>query len=167
VLPIVIDSTAPIVIVVSPPHMDMAWIDRQKEEFTRIWAREQRFAVITWSGLVKTMPGARERKSLADWANAPAHRELQRRLCVASSTQLDSAAKRAFLQALLWMWDPPSPHVVHATIEESLAWCLARLVEAGVDVPQRTRAHVLHVVRSLHATAASEVAPPLARSARR
>ena len=149
-LPVVDDTSPPILLIVSPPVMDMAWVERQKHELGRVHARNERFAVISYSGFVKTMPGARERRALTEWINTPEQREVQKQLCVASSTQLDSAPKRAFLQALLWMWDPPYPHVVHATLEESLDWCTARLTEAGIYVPTRLRTRVLTTVRQMH-----------------
>ncbi len=129
--------------------MDMAWVERQASEFVRFYERNERFAVVSYSGLVKVMPGARERKALTDFANA--RRDVQRRLCVGSATQIDSAAKRAFFQALLWMWDPPHPHTVHATVEQCTDWCIEKLRAAEVPIPMRLRARVLEAVRELHA----------------
>lgn len=160
VLPALVDSTAPILVVVSPPVMDMAWVDRQAREFQRFYEREERFAVVSYSGLVQVMPGARERRALTEFANE--HREVQARLCVGAATQLDSAAKRAFFQALLWMWDPPCPNVTHATLEECIDWCLARLHQSDVPVPLRLRSRVLETVRTLHVAAQPGAVPRVA-----
>lgn len=164
VLPAVIDSTAPILVIVSPPVMDMAWVDRQAREFQRFYQRDERFAVVSYNGLVEAMPGARERKALTDFANE--HRAIQERLCVGSATQLDSAAKRAFFQALLWMWDPPSPQSTHATLEECVDWCIARLHASEVPVPLRLRSRVLEMVRALHVSAREQPAVAAARRRR-
>jgi hypothetical protein len=56
------------------------------------------------------------------------------------------------MTALLWLWQPSSPHHIASSPEEALDWCIRRLEEAKVPIPQTPaglRRGVLPVLRSV------------------
>ncbi len=154
-LPVVVEAGMPIVVLVTPPAVDLAWIERQQREFARIFARGERYAVITYSGFVVSIPGAKERRALTEWADEPSNRANQKRLCVGASTQLGSAVQRAFMTALYWMWDPPAPQGIHATLDEAIDWCCDRLAAENVPAPPREvlKGRIHGAIDALHARA--------------
>jgi hypothetical protein len=133
------DQMFPLVILVAPPKLDLDAVTEYRAAIERVYARNRKYALVSYTGYLTTLPGPRERKALADWMNDPAQVANQKRLCVGSTTQLDSAIKRGFMQALNWLWTPPIPHGVHATLDEAVDWCVDLLVRADVQMPSRER----------------------------
>jgi hypothetical protein len=109
--------------------------------FERYFLRGERYALISYTAEGGGLPGACDRKRIAEWANQPRVRALSARLCVGSAPVVQSALMRGTMTALLWFWEPACPLRLATTPTEAIDWCLDRLEEEGVSVP-RSRANV-------------------------
>ena len=104
--------------------------------FRQVFARKERFTVITDTTPLVTMPSAMERKAITDWAARPDHLELQKRFNLGSSTIIKNTLVRGTLQALYWVWTPGSAQHVARDFDESWAWCIEQLATAKVALPE-------------------------------
>ena len=136
-----VDTTFPLIITIGSNAYDQAEFDSMTAGFEKYFQRGERYALITYSPDAPTMPDARYRKLVADWANSPRVRELSARLCVGSATVVHSPIMRGALTAILWLWTPPSPHRAVATPQEGVEWCLDRLLLSGISI-NCTRDHM-------------------------
>ena len=119
-----------IVLIICPPKLDEKFVDELSREFDKIFARRQRFACITDTSLLTSMPDAVNRKHLANWISRPDIQAVQTELNVGSSTILESTAMRAVMTALYWLWTPPTPQHAAKDLDEALTWSVSKLVAA-------------------------------------
>lgn len=142
----------PLIVCVSPRKHGTDTIERMAEGYERLFARGERYALISATPRDADGMGARERKQIADWANSPRVRSASKELCVGSATIVGNALARGALTAILWLWKPSSPHQVFTANDEAIDWCLGQLEAARVRQPQgaaATRAQVRALLRSL------------------
>lgn len=102
--------------------------------FDALFARGDRYALITYTPEGGEMPNARARKRIADWADSPRVRSLSKKLCVGSATIVEGAVARGALTAIMWLWKPTSPHKAVSHPTEAIDWCVAHLADAGVPL---------------------------------
>ena len=122
----------PIVVLVCPARFDVPWVESLGREFDAVFARGERFAVVTETSLVGAMPGALERKALANWASRADQLALQKRFNVGSSTVVRNALTRGVMQAIYWMWTPPSPQHAAKDFDDAFSWSLTMATQAGL-----------------------------------
>lgn len=134
-------SSWPILVLACPPKLDAAWIEELQSEFRDVFARERRFALITDTSAIRSIPNARERKAVSEWAGRPDQLALQKLYNVGSTTIITNPVIRGMLQALTWIWTPATPQHVAGGFDESWVWCLRMLEERGI--PLTTPAHEL------------------------
>lgn len=134
--PRILGSSAwPILSMVCPQRIDARWIEEVQADFRDVFVRERRFALVTDTAAIQSVPGARERKLLGEWANRPEQLALQKQFNVGSSTIITSPLIRGMLQALYWIWTPATPQHVSGGFDESWTWCLQALDARGVTLP--------------------------------
>ncbi|MDQ3031593.1 MAG: hypothetical protein M3Y87_04190 [Myxococcota bacterium] len=103
--------------------------------YEQLFARRERYSLISAAPSDADSMGARERKQIADWANTPRVRSVSRELCVGSATIVGNALARGALTAILWLWKPASPHEVFTASDDAVEWCLAQLERERVPLP--------------------------------
>ena len=128
------DSAWPLVVATMPASPGMADLDVLQRYFQGCFARGERFAMISDSRAIRTIPDAVWRKHLVEWMNDPAFRRKNARWNVGSATVMSSAAVRAALTALQWLWKPPSPQYYTGTMPDAISWCVAQLEAAQVPI---------------------------------
>jgi hypothetical protein len=62
--------------------------------YDALFARGDRYALITYTPDGGELPGAKERKRIAEWAESPRVRDLSKKLCVGSATIVENALMR-------------------------------------------------------------------------
>jgi hypothetical protein len=98
-----------------------------------VFTRRERYVCITNVGMLHNVPGAQDRKAIAEWVEK--HADYVRRWELGSSTVIRSAVVRGALTALFWIQKPPTPQTAHGTLRESIEWGLAILDQAGIARP--------------------------------
>ena len=131
----VIDATWPIVVLVLPSRIDQSFVHLLDTSFARVFARKQRFALITDTRPVIDLPKAKERKLLTDWASRPDQLLNQKTWNAGSSTIVQNAIFRAVLQGLYWVWTPTSPQHAARDEDEAFVWCVQLLAKEGIPLP--------------------------------
>jgi hypothetical protein len=137
-----IDLAFPIVLVVMPGTWTREVLDATFEEYEKLFARGERYVLITDTSDEEGNVFAKERRAMADWANQPRVRELSARLCVGTATVVSSPAQRALLTGLMWFFHPASPLHPVGTLDEATTWALAKAKEAGLTLrstPEQVR----------------------------
>lgn len=132
---VVVSSSWPIIVLICPPVFDASWIGGLEPSFRDVFARQQHFALITDTSNVTTIPAARERRLLGDWASRADQLALQRRWNVGSSTIVKGALMRGTLQALYWMWTPAAPQHAARDFDEAWGWCVSMLERRAIALP--------------------------------
>jgi len=136
---VVVTASWPVLVLVCPPKFEAAWVDEVSRSFEHVFARKEPFALITDSSAVASIPSARERKLLADWASRPDQLRLQKEYNVGSSTIVKNAVMRGTLQALYWLWTPASPQHASKDLDEAWDWCIAMLEKRNVSLNGTSR----------------------------
>jgi hypothetical protein len=134
------DRAWPLVITTSPPAPGPESIDTLVAYFDVCFQRRERFALVTDSRQVVTMPDAIWRKRLADWMNEPTFRQRSARYNVGSAVVLTSGPVRATLTAVTWLWKPPTPQHYCSSMDDAVAWCVGKLEAAGIAINAPIRA---------------------------
>jgi hypothetical protein len=125
----------PVVVLVCPPRFDAAWVAELDAKFAPVFAKKERFALVTDSSPVVALPSAVERKQLTAWTSRPDQIALQKRFNVGSSTIVKNAVMRGTLQALYWFWTPGSPQHASRDFDDAWSWCGDQVVNAKVPLP--------------------------------
>jgi hypothetical protein len=128
----------PLILVTNPRSFDEPAIRAMNDQYERIWARGERYAIVSQIEAAAGPTNARGRKLLAEWAGQSRVRRMTRELCVGSATIVPNPIARGGLTALLWLWSPPAPHQTVATVEEAVDWCLARIAAEGLQLLRPT-----------------------------
>jgi hypothetical protein len=129
------DSRFPLVFLVCPYELTSEFMNDFERGYERLFARRSKFVVICDLCAIGKVPDALMRKRLADVLNRPDFKERQATYQVGSANLIASAAIRAALTGLLWLWHPSSPMATPSTRAEAIKWALERLREAHVEVP--------------------------------
>lgn len=133
---LLVTSAWPVAVLSCPAQLDARWVSDLDAEVGRLFARQEPFAFITDTSPVRAMPGAVERRMLADWAARPEQVALQKRWNVGSATIVKGTMMRGALQALYWFWTPPCPQHAARDLDDAWAWSLRMLAERGVALPR-------------------------------
>jgi hypothetical protein len=131
----VIATAWPVVLMVCPPELSSGWLEALDAGFAAAFAREQPFAVLADTSRMTSIPSARDRARMAEWASKPAHIELQKRYCVGTATIVQNALMRGTMQAIFWLYTPPAPQNAVRDFDEAWRWCIGKLETRGVDLP--------------------------------
>ena len=81
-----VDTTFPLIVSVGSSAYDQAELDDMIRGFEKYFARGERYALLNYTPGKPTLPDARYRRLIAEWANQPRVRDLSRKLCVGSAT---------------------------------------------------------------------------------
>lgn len=128
-----ITAAWPVVIIMGPRHWDPAWIHAIDRRLTAdVFGRKQPYALITDTRPIENVPGAKERKVLAEWLTRPDQLASTKRWNVGSSTIVKNAVMRGSLQALYWLWTPATPQHAARDLDEAWAWCIEALAARDV-----------------------------------
>jgi hypothetical protein len=128
-------ATWPIVLIACPERFDASWVQDLGRKVDAVFARNERFAILTDTSRVREMPSARERRALGEWAARPDQVALQKRLNVGSATVVASPLLRGGLQAIYWLWTPPNPQYAARDFGDGWRWCLGQLAGARIAPP--------------------------------
>jgi hypothetical protein len=123
----------PLVVATCPTRVADESMESFIAVFTELHLRKERFALIFDTRPTQSLPSAKWRKAMADWANEPRVRLNTERYNVGWAIVFSSALARGACTALLWLWRPPSPQFAAATMEEAVDWCCQQLTRS--DVP--------------------------------
>jgi len=99
--------------------------------FDRIFLRGEKFTSLADIRDLTGIPGAAERKAIADWMRR-IEPEMKRH-CVGAGNLMKSSVVRGAMTAIYWLFEPPVPQHYPATLEDGIDWCVQRLAAAGVD----------------------------------
>jgi hypothetical protein len=113
----IVTASWPVVVVTLPSAFDDAQIAQLIEATDGLFARRERFAMITDSRSLETVPSALERRRLGEWLMRPEQLEQQRRWSVGNATVVDNPLVRGSLQAVYWIWSAPNPQHVARDLE--------------------------------------------------
>jgi hypothetical protein len=133
--PVLLLDAWPVVVLVCPTRVDLAWVHGLDAQFGPVFARREVFAVITDTRPIATLPSAVERRALIAWTSRADHLENQKRWNAGSSTIVGNAVVRGTLQALYWFWTPPAPQHVGRDFADAWAWCVEKLRSRNVPLP--------------------------------
>lgn len=130
----------PIIVVLAPTvEVSRESIVEMDAQYRNLWARGERYAIITHTAAGTDPAGPIQRKLIADWARRPDVKANAAKYCVASATLATSRVIRGTMTALLWLWRPPMPHRVTATPTAAVDYCLDALAEANVPLRMSER----------------------------
>ncbi|MGE0788540.1 MAG: hypothetical protein AB7S26_22885 [Sandaracinaceae bacterium] len=130
---ILYEEAFPLLVYPSPSEMSELAIQELDDAFKRVWARGERYALI--SVTAHSAPPASGRQRMAAWASRDDVYEASGRYCVGSATIVSSALHRGALTAILWLFRPAAPHETFGTVDEGIDYCLARIAEAALPTP--------------------------------
>jgi hypothetical protein len=160
---LLVTSAWPIAVLACPAQFDAAWVTDLDRKVARLFARGEPFAFITDTSNVKAVPGAVERRLLADWAARPEQVAQQKRWNVGSATIVRSTVMRGALQALYWFWTPPCPQHAARDFDDAWSWSLTMLAKRSIALPRpaaELRALALRELEAGQAGGASSALPP-------
>ena len=129
--------TWPLFITVMPHAIDLRDIDVYVQEVDALYKRRERFATLVDTSAVSSLPGAHERKRLADWQNATV--DQIRRYNVFTATVVRSSVMRGAMTAMNWIFRPPNEQVAVASFEDGFSQCLDKLRADGAKLPDSLR----------------------------
>lgn len=127
----------PLVTLELPPDMsvlDLAPLTRSRQE---VFARRERYVSITDASAVASLPGAKVRSAIADWAKSI--EPMAKRFQVANALVVPNPLARGVLTAVHWLAPPIVPTLVCATMGEGLAFLVEHAARAGLDTAPLTR----------------------------
>lgn len=130
-----LEDAWPVALLVLPASIGPDDVREMIELVERLYAKKERYALITDTRPVTAIPGARERRMLGEWLSQPDQIENQRLWNVGSSTIMSNTLIRGGLQALYWLWTPPNPQHAARDLPEAFAFCVSKLTDARVRLP--------------------------------
>jgi len=128
----------PLVVVDLPPAPTPADFEHFFHEFDRVYDRRLVFATLIDASPLQKVPGAKERKDLADWAASKKH--LTQDFGAGTAYVIKSPVVRAALTAIDWLFQPPCPQAWKTDRREALDWCIARLADRSIPTNDRIEA---------------------------
>jgi hypothetical protein len=127
----------PLVTLELPPDMadlDLGTLSRSQDD---VFARRQKYVSITDASAVASLPGAKVRGAIADWAKGI--EPMAKRYQVANALVVPNPLARGVLTAVHWLAPPIVPTLVCATMGEGLAFLVEHAARAGLDTEPITR----------------------------
>jgi len=119
----------PLVITVIPSEFDLRDIEAYIPEVDALYKRRERFASLVDTTPLVSLPGASERRRLAEWQNATI--DSIRRYNVFSAIVIRSPVVRGAMTAMNWIFRPPAEQLTLATFGEGFLRCIERLRADG------------------------------------
>ena len=132
------DSHFPLVITDLPEHPTADDFTSLLARHADILARQERYVTITDLSRIRAVPGADQRRVIAEWNRT--HDEAMRRYNIGSALVVRSKLVRGALTALSWLSPNPTPWVNVATRAEALQWSITMLQRNGLTVPASVNA---------------------------
>lgn len=130
-----IDATFPLLVMVSGDKADDAEIRAMDEQFRKLYARGERYVLLTVPPRNAGAMAAKERKMIADWASQPHVHEGTKRCCVGSGVVVTSAMGRGALTAILWVWKPPVHLEIVSDVKSGIDYCVSVAKKSGLNLP--------------------------------
>ena len=124
----------PLFITVMPAAFDLRDVDVYIAEVDALYARRERFATLVDASPLTALPGAHERRRLADWQNATIAQI--KRYNAFTATVITSPLMRGAMTAMSWIFTPPNEQVVVATFAEGFRRCIDELRADGHPAPR-------------------------------
>lgn len=119
----------PLFVTVVPTEFSVADVDVYITAVDALYERKERFATLVETSATATMPGAAERRRLADWQNATIGRIQSYN--VFTATVIRSPLIRGAMTAMNWVFRPPNEQIVCSEFDEAFTACVARLGADG------------------------------------
>lgn len=123
----------PLFVTITPSHFGIEDVDAYIADVNRLYQRRERFATLVQTSENTAVPGALERRRLADWQNDTI--DSIRRYNVFTATVVRSPLVRGAMTAMHWVFRPPNEQVVVDSFAVALERCVAKLREAGCPIP--------------------------------
>jgi hypothetical protein len=134
---ITVDHLWPLFVTVMPEEIGLEDVRSYIAEVNALYDRKARFATLVDSSRMASVPGAAERRKLAEWQNTTV--ALIRRYNVFTATVVRSAVMRGALTAMHWVFPPPNEQIAVASFGEGFAIALNRLEADGCVFPDALR----------------------------
>lgn len=160
-----IDNWFPLIITIREGSFDAPEVEQMATGFERYFRRAEPFAVLNAARVGANSPDARGRLRIAEWGNVPRVRQLSKLLCAGTATVMTFPWERRALTALSWLWTPPAPHQAVSSVDEGLAYCLARLAQRGAALPREPESFRIDVQRMLRGLSIAGLPPRRAQPA--
>ena len=130
-------------------------------DVNRLYERRERFATLVQTSENTTVPGALERRRLADWQNDSI--DSIRRYNVFTATVVRSPVVRGAMTAMHWILRPPNEQVVVDSFGVALERCMAKLRDAGCAIPEALQRVAANPPASAEGLVHTQSAVPRAR----
>lgn len=105
------------------------------EQFRKLYARGERYVLLTVPNKNASAMAAKERKMIADWASQPHVHEGTKRCCAGSAVVVPSAMGRGALTAILWVWKPPVHLEIAHDVKGGIDYCVGVAKQSGLTLP--------------------------------
>lgn len=125
-------------------------------DFEECHSQRRQFALLVDTRPARSMPNAKWRKGITDWANEPRVLLETRRYSVGTALLFSSALARGAYTALLWFWKPPTPHFPAPTMAVGVEWCCQMLTRSGVALGAALEKHRASLLPAANAPARDE-----------
>jgi hypothetical protein len=122
----------PLVVLTCPAHFSEDSLPPLIAAFEECHGRREKFALLIDTRSAHSMPNARWRKGLTQWANEPRVMLATRLYSVGTALLFSSSLARGAYTALLWFWSPPTPHFAAPTMAAAVEWSCQMLTRANV-----------------------------------
>jgi len=123
----------PLFITVVPATFDAGDVEAYIVEVETLYRRGERFASLVDTSALSSLPGAAERRRLADWQNST--KDAIKRYNVFTAIVVRSPVMRSALTAMNWVFRPPNEQVVVSSFADGFVRCIDKLRADGHPVP--------------------------------
>lgn len=130
----------PLVLVTIPGSVDSSYAEVLEEDHRALFATRARYVSVSDSSRVTSMPDAKTRQRMAEWAKSS--EALLRTWQVANALVVPTSLVRAGLSAIHWFAPPPVPTAIETELPAALAFVhrharAAGLVTVGIEAYAR------------------------------
>jgi hypothetical protein len=144
-----VDQWFPLVVNIREGTFDQRELAALSAGYERYFQRAEPFALLCVADVTAEPPEAVVRLRLAEWLNEPRVRREIKEHCVGTATVVARDWERHALSALQWLWIPVVPHDGVATVSDGIDYCVDRLVERAIQLPQSPELFRADVYRGL------------------
>ncbi|HEU4582166.1 MAG TPA: hypothetical protein VFS67_28115 [Polyangiaceae bacterium] len=144
-----VDQWFPLVVNIREGTFDQRELAAMCAGYEHYFQRAEPFAVLCVADVTAQPPEAVVRLRIAEWLNEPRVRRETKEYCVGSATVVARDWERHALSALQWLWIPAIPHEGAASISDGIDYCVDRLVERKIALPQSPELFRAEVYRGL------------------
>jgi hypothetical protein len=144
-----VDQWFPLVVNIREGTFDQRELAALCAGYERYFQRAEPFALLCVADVTAEPPDTVVRLRLAEWLNQPRVRSDTKEHCVGSATVVARDWERHALTALQWLWIPVVPHDGVARVSDGIDYCVDRLVEREIPLPQSPELFRADVYRGL------------------